>query len=105
MKVQVIEAIQTKKRILPIGLIMDVTEITLAKLAGKVRVLYPPAPPEAPQASPAQHPKSSPTPTVCTAKKVGGRICGAPLKTGVNGFLSCSDMACQVPAIRRGGKI
>ena len=37
------------------------------------------------------------TPTHCQARKVGGRVCGATLKTGVNGFLSCSDMFCQVP--------
>ena len=36
-------------------------------------------------------------PTHCKAIKVGGRICGAPLKTGLNGWMSCSDMACQVP--------
>jgi hypothetical protein len=36
--------------------------------------------------------------THCQAKKVGGRVCGEPLKEH-NGFLSCSDMACQVPAV------
>ena len=35
--------------------------------------------------------------THCQARKVGGRICGALLKEGVNGFLSCSDPGCQVP--------
>jgi hypothetical protein len=46
--------------------------------------------------------------THCQARKVGGRICGAPLKEGINGHMSCSDMSCQVPATphglkRRGG--
>jgi hypothetical protein len=37
-------------------------------------------------------------PTHCQARKIQpARICGAPLKEGNNGFLSCSDMACQVP--------
>ena len=36
-------------------------------------------------------------PTHCMAIKVGGRICGAPLKTGLNGWMSCSDMSCQAP--------
>lgn len=36
--------------------------------------------------------------THCQARKINpNRICGAPLKEGINGFLSCSDMFCQVP--------
>ena len=36
-------------------------------------------------------------PFVCHACKTGGRICGAPLREGINGFWSCSNPACQVP--------
>ena len=42
-------------------------------------------------------PEPETIPTHCMAIKVGGRICGAPLKTGLNGWMSCSDMSCQAP--------
>lgn len=34
---------------------------------------------------------------ICLARKTTGKICGAELKTGVNGFRSCSNPGCQVP--------
>lgn len=41
------------------------------------------------------------TPAVCQAIKRdqngGYRLCGAPLREGVNGHLSCADMHCQIP--------
>jgi hypothetical protein len=33
----------------------------------------------------------------CEARKVGRGICGGAIKTSSAGFLSCSDMRCQVP--------
>lgn len=71
------------------GSIIDVPEEMLVKMAGYVQQLVPP--------------------THCQARKVVGRICGSPLREGINGFLSCSNPGCQVPAtphglVRRGGK-
>ncbi len=43
-------------------------------------------------------------PYVCQARKVGGRICGAPFRIGINSFRSCSDPGCQVPEKRFVGK-
>lgn len=41
-----------------------------------------------------------PRPFLCTAPKVGGRICGSNMyRVGVSGFISCADPACQVPFI------
>ncbi|MDD2367531.1 MAG: hypothetical protein PHN84_15380 [Desulfuromonadaceae bacterium] len=71
------------------GSVIDVPEEMLLKMAGYVQKIMPPS-----------H---------CQARKVGGRICGRPLRDGVNGFLTCTDPGCQVPAtphglVRRGGK-
>ena len=57
------------------GNIIDVPENMISSLAGFIESL----------------------PTTCQAMKTSGKVCGAPLKTGLNGFLSCSDMTCQVP--------
>lgn len=104
MRVLTIIPIQTKRGIIPADSIIDIPEDLIPKLAGKIA----PAPPEALQNAP-QATNTAP-PTSCQALKLNGRVCGGQLREGLNGFLSCADPACQVPAvphgmIRRGGKI
>lgn len=102
MKVRIIEPVQTKTRILPVGLVIEIAEHTLPKLAGKVRVLYHSGAIEPYQGVTAPGAIPDYTPTTCQARKVGSRTCGALLREGINGHLSCSDPACQVPATRAG---
>ena len=73
MKCQVINSFKNRGEIILPGNIIDVPEEMLQKMAGYVQTL-----------------------THCQAPKVGGRICGAPLKEH-KGFYSCSDKFCQVP--------
>ena len=84
--------------ILPVGKILKLTAEQAELLCGKVKQIvtaddYPATPPPSQRLMTLDN---------CQAKKVGGRICGAPLKEGNNRFLSCSDPACQVPAIPHG---
>ena len=82
------------------GTVLNIPEGVLIKLTGYVEPIATadsyPEPPEG----------TNPTlaivsPTHCQAKKVGGRVCGSPLREGINGFLSCADPVCQVPAVPR----
>jgi len=91
MKVRVIEALVTRSKIIEIGTILEISEDMVQKLSGKVSPIAPDNMPDVTQEV------LQKVPTHCLARKVGGRICGAPLKEGINGFLSCSDMFCQVP--------
>lgn len=78
MRVRAIVPFTTERGEIPVGSILTIPEELLAKLTGKI--------------------------ATCQARKVGGRICGAPLKEGINGHWSCSDKHCQVPATsHRGG--
>ena len=91
MKVRAIIPFMTARGEIPAGSILNIPDHLLAELAGKVEPLV------------------DISPFHCQSRKVGGRICGAPLRTGINGFLSCSEPGCQVPATphglkRRGGK-
>lgn len=95
MRVKVISDFQSARGIVPAGSIINIQDHLLEKLKGKVEALSVPAAP--------------PVPTTCQARKANGKICGAEFKIGVNGFKSCSEPGCQVPAlrpalVRRGGK-
>lgn len=102
MKVQILVPVHTKQRILQPGLIIEIAESTLPKLAGKVRVLYHSGEKEPYQAATTPRAIVGYSPAVCQARKVGGRICGAPLRECINGHLSCSDPVCQAPATPHG---
>lgn len=93
MRCRAIVSFATKRGIVPMGTILNIPDALLTKLAGKVEELPEPATAEIIHTPSAQ---SRPADT-CQAKKVGGRICSAPLKEGNNRFSSCSDPACQVP--------
>ena len=104
MKCRAIVTFTTAHGEIPAGSILNIPDALLSKLAGKVEALSEPVPVKMIH-MPSVHPQQL---TTCQARKVGGRICGASLREGINGFLSCSDSACQVPAtpnglIRRGG--
>lgn len=103
MRVKVIAALPTAKGIIPAGRIIEIPDQLLAKLTGKVEAINDT---EVNQISTSDDYHTLPLPLVtknrCQARKVGARVCGAPLKAGVNGWLSCSDPACQVPAIPHG---
>lgn len=87
MRVKVIHEFSTARGIVPVGSILEISETLLTKLNGKVTPVKIPA-----------------APSTCQARKINpARICGAPLKEGINGHLSCSDMFCQVP-YKRGQK-
>jgi hypothetical protein len=73
MKYQVIKPFRDRGVLQLPGSIISVSEKALVKLAGYI------------------------APLSCQARKVGGHICGAPLKESNNGFLSCSNIFCQVP--------
>jgi len=98
MRVVVTKPISTARGILPTGKILEISEETFLKLAGKVRALsLPPAPmatPEPPQATTAQAPTAEHT--HCQAKKLKGRICPGEIVTGPTGVKYCS--LCFVPA-------
>jgi hypothetical protein len=84
--------------ILPVGKILKLTAEQAELLSGNVKQIataddYPSTQPPSLQLT---------VQDKCPAIKVGGRVCGAPLKKGLNGFSSCSDMACQVPATPHG---
>jgi len=86
MKCQVLKQFTRRGETILPGSIIEVPDSALDQMGGYIRPL-----------------------THCQARKVGGNICGHLLKSH-NGFLSCSDMGCQVPAIpqrlkRRGGRI
>ena len=96
MRVRVIEAFPSRSGVVPVGRFLEISESTFQLLAGKVAVLTP-FMPENSIKTPINDVPELP-PTHCKAVKTDGRICGAPLKTGLNGWMSCSDMSCQVPA-------
>lgn len=73
MKYLVIKAFRDRGEIQRPGSIIHVPDSALIQLAGYIE------------------------PATCQARKVGNRTCMAPLKEGPTGFLSCSDMFCQVP--------
>lgn len=106
MRCRAIVAFATKRGLVPSGAILNIPDHLLAKLVGKVEAIDDTG---VKQIATADDYTSTPPPSQslmaqdrCQARKVGGRICGAPLKEGINGFLSCSDMACQVPATPHG---
>ena len=99
MRVEVVKPISTARGILPTGKILEISEETFLKLAGKVRALsLPPAhtaAPEPPQATAAPAPIEGHT--HCRTKKLKDRICPGEIVTGPTGVKYCS--LCFVPAI------
>jgi len=73
MKYLIVKAFKSRGEVQRPGSIIEVPASALVKLAGYIE------------------------PATCQARKVGNRTCMAPLKEGPTGFLSCSDMFCQVP--------
>lgn len=98
MRVRAIIPFTTARGEIPAGSILNIPDHLLGKLAGKVEALTPDAPQKATHSTSEQ---LSIIPTTCQAKKIlpggGYRICGALLREGINGFLSCSSPFCQVP--------
>lgn len=99
MRVRAIISFTTAKGEIPAGMVLSIPDHILGKLAGKVEALPPETPQDAVRAT--VEPMAIVTPTTCQAVKLvrggGYRLCGAPLREGVNGHLSCADMFCQVP--------
>ena len=96
MRVRVIKAFPSRSGVVPKGRILEISEDTFQSIAENVVVLSPFMPKNSIKTPLNDAPELPPT--RCKAVKTDGRICGAPLKTGLNGWLSCSDMSCQAPA-------
>ncbi|MDD2367561.1 MAG: hypothetical protein PHN84_15530 [Desulfuromonadaceae bacterium] len=75
MKCRVLKSFKNKGEIQKIRRIIEVPEDMIINMTGYIQSLE-----------------------FCQARKVKpDRICGAPLREGINGFLSCSSPLCQVP--------
>jgi hypothetical protein len=97
MLVRVISEYKTRRRILQVGEVIDVPPESIPIFEGAVVAIHlsTPVPKTAPPVIATEPPPADPD--NCQARKAGGRVCGAPLRAGLDGRLWCSDMSCQVP--------
>ncbi len=103
MRYQVIKVFRDRGVLQLPGSIIKVPDAVLAKLEGYVMPIGPAVTYHEGTRDPLRV-KSAPTEIwslgYCSARKVGGKVCGAQLQVGNNGFLYCGDPGCQVPAVK-----